>query len=40
MPGCVTTAAGLHPNGDMWHISSQANFELHPYDVEKLVASW
>jgi hypothetical protein len=34
MPGCATTAAGLHSNGDMWRISSN-DFELHPYDVEK-----
>jgi hypothetical protein len=23
MPGCTTTAAGLHPNGDMWRIFSK-----------------
>jgi hypothetical protein len=22
MPGCTTTVAGLHHNGDMWHMSS------------------
>jgi hypothetical protein len=23
MPGCATTAANLHPNGDMWRFSSK-----------------
>jgi hypothetical protein len=35
MPGCATTAAGLHPTATYVAHLFQPNFELHPYDVEK-----